>query len=792
MAKIMDSKIKVRAGVALVALALGTISISANAVLERVGPINPAPTHAGLPSWYQDTTGLALEFCAPTSQAEVDAGMCLVGPAEVPNFPEFFPGNFFDEHFYYDASTLLTPATGGRIVLVLAVEANAVAPGDQVVFARIRTRFDGVPVTGKYRFIHPYGDETFDGAAGGRIFVTDDMGIGSPLVFTELLKSRLGPFLVPSVTAGGAELPPFVNPAIPGKLYLADPGRSGPVTGSQATNPNEPGLAPGTFIPRSSTDPNATASAVRNQNIFRVEGPLGSGIGGPGVDFIETENFGLIGRIYTGPIAGRVDVNRASKTRKATGQQTLDVFATGSATTQGRIPPQPRPAAVLPSLSFFDAPCASALDANGFPVPPYSAPTSANETSMLIDAANGMYWAQIASTAPTAIPTAVCVKDNNARDALGNLVPNYVPRNVADVVTITQAAYDPVAQTLTVAATSSDELGLPVLTLAYGITGAGVLDATTGQVVVPSVLVAPDKVKVISSEFGVKDEQVRTSAGAAGPNQSPVAVADTGYTVVQGASVQINVLDNDTDSDGGTLSVTGVPVVSPLAAGTVTNNGINVTFNSSANFNGPATFNYAISDGQGGTATAQVSVTVTAGANQPPVANADSTTTAFNTPVTIAVLANDTDPNGDALSVVGATAGTGGTVSFNSTSVTFAPAAGFSGQGTFSYTVSDGNAQVPGNGTVNVGLAPTLTVTLADFRAAGSEWRLAGTNATVGATITVSLNGGTNPVIGTAVVSAARTWTLRVRNSTIVPTAGSSISLQSTDGATASATVTLR
>jgi hypothetical protein len=116
------------------------------------------------------------------------------------------------------------------------------------------------------------------------------------------------------------------------------------------------------------------------------------------------------------------------------------------------------------------------------------------------------------------------------------------------------------------------------------------------------------------------------------PNTPPVALADSASTV-QGVPVIIDVLANDTDVDvTNVLSVTAVGAVTPAAAGTVTNNTTNVTFNSSASFNGVATFSYTVSDGQGGAATALVSVTVTPGANQPPVANADSATTAFNTP----------------------------------------------------------------------------------------------------------------------------------------------------------------
>ena len=59
-----------------------------------------------------------------------------------------------------------------------------------------------------------------------------------------------------------------------------------------------------------------------------------------------------------------------------------------------------------------------------------------------------------------------------------------------------------------------------------------------------------------------------------------------------------------------------------------------------------------MSDGHGGTATGTVTVTVSA-VNDAPVATDDAATTAEDTPVTIAVLGNDTDLDGDSLVVSG-------------------------------------------------------------------------------------------------------------------------------------------
>ena len=86
----------------------------------------------------------------------------------------------------------------------------------------------------------------------------------------------------------------------------------------------------------------------------------------------------------------------------------------------------------------------------------------------------------------------------------------------------------------------------------------------------------------------------------------------------------------------------------------------------------------------------------TATTNQPPVASNDSGfTTTANTALTIAaatLLANDTDPNGDALTVTGVSNATNGTVSFNAqtNTITFTPTSDYTGPAGFTYAISDG------------------------------------------------------------------------------------------------------
>lgn len=89
----------------------------------------------------------------------------------------------------------------------------------------------------------------------------------------------------------------------------------------------------------------------------------------------------------------------------------------------------------------------------------------------------------------------------------------------------------------------------------------------------------------------------------------------------------------------------------------------------------------------------------------PPVAGDDEVVSAEDTPVTIAVLGNDSDPNGDPLSIVAVTQGANGTVTINPNgTITYSPNENFNGDDTFAYTLSDG---VGGSDTATVSVSVT-------------------------------------------------------------------------------------
>ncbi|MCE8009894.1 Ig-like domain-containing protein, partial [Aestuariivita sp.] len=91
----------------------------------------------------------------------------------------------------------------------------------------------------------------------------------------------------------------------------------------------------------------------------------------------------------------------------------------------------------------------------------------------------------------------------------------------------------------------------------------------------------------------------------------PVANPDTAL-VDEDSSVNIAVLANDLDVDGDTLTVTGVSALegSGLNGTLVIEADNTVTFTPTADYFGPSTFQYTISDGKGGTASSIVDITV--------------------------------------------------------------------------------------------------------------------------------------------------------------------------------------
>ncbi|WP_415686423.1 Ig-like domain-containing protein [Gillisia hiemivivida] len=171
-------------------------------------------------------------------------------------------------------------------------------------------------------------------------------------------------------------------------------------------------------------------------------------------------------------------------------------------------------------------------------------------------------------------------------------------------------------------------------------------------------------------------------------NDAPIAVDDSA-SVNEDTPVTISVLDNDSDVDGDDLTV--VSTTSPSNGTVVINENGTITYTPNDNFIGSDSFEYTISDGNGGTDTATVTITVNP-INDAPIANDDVAEVDEDNPVTISVLDNDSDVDGDDLTVIDTTNPDNGTVVINENgTITYTPNDNFNGSDSFEYTISDGN-----------------------------------------------------------------------------------------------------
>lgn len=185
------------------------------------------------------------------------------------------------------------------------------------------------------------------------------------------------------------------------------------------------------------------------------------------------------------------------------------------------------------------------------------------------------------------------------------------------------------------------------------------------------------------------------------------------FSAVEDTTLSIptaSLLANDTDADNDTLTIQSVQ---DAINGTVNLVGGNVVFNPAANYSGPASFTYTISDGKGGTATATVNLVVVP-VNDGPVAANDSVTTKQSTAISIpltTLLANDSDLENDYLSLVSVQESVNGTAVISGSNVMFTPTANYEGPASFTYTIRD-PAGATSKATVNVTVGSATAASL--------------------------------------------------------------------------------
>ncbi len=363
------------------------------------------------------------------------------------------------------------------------------------------------------------------------------------------------------------------------------------------------------------------------------------------------------------------------------------------------------------------------------PAANYNGPASFTYT--VSDGNGGTATATVAVTvtpvndAPVASSSTITVAEQSANTPLGLTAPTDVDSNP-----------------LTITVTGLPSVG--TVTLADG------TPVTDGQVLTAAQLVglqfdAPaDLLTATTTSFtySVNDGTTTVNAGTTinvtPVNDAPVATGDT-VTTAEDTALTIapaTLLANDSDVDGNPLSILSVQ---GAVNGSVALVGGNVVFTPAANYNGPASFTYTVSDGNGGTATATVGVTVTP-VNDAPVAAPDTGAVNENATLTATaangVLANDTDvDSGDTRTVsavsFGSTTGTVGSA-LNGTYGTLT----LNANGSYSYSASRPAAEA-----LRAGQTATDVFTYTVRDAAG---------ATASTTLTITITGTNDAPVAVA------------------------------------------
>jgi len=268
--------------------------------------------------------------------------------------------------------------------------------------------------------------------------------------------------------------------------------------------------APAGFVGNPATAHTVVGSPF-GTNVFHVEG---LNAGGLGINTKETNLFKVQGKSLTSTLPTPLVVDRATYTRPFPPQ--IDVTATSL------------PSAVL-TLSWTGAPSPVTMTTDG----------------------HGKFFAHILNPAP--FPSSVTVTASQA-----GRTNTAVERDLVDIVTITSAEFHPTVRTLTIEASSSDQVAPPTLT------AVGFGNLTAGKLVVTGVIVPPAEVTVISSAGGVTTAAVSVIA-------RPLAKNDTALTL-RTTNAIIDVIANDIAYPVGIgiLDPATVTVVTAPTKGTIT------------------------------------------------------------------------------------------------------------------------------------------------------------------------------------------------------------------------------
>jgi hypothetical protein len=214
------------------------------------------------------------------------------------------------------------------------------------------------------------------------------------------------------------------------------------------------------------------------------------------------------------------------------------------------------------------------------------------------------------------------------------------------------------------------------------------------------------------SSLGSPVQRLRARRIAPSANTPPVADAQS-LTTDEDTAIALELTGSDPEDDSLTYAISDPP-----DHGTLSGAIPKLTYTPEANYSGPDSFAFTVSDGQATSAPATVSITITPQPD-PPVADAQSVTTPEDTATAITLTGSD--PDGDPLSFNVVSGPSRGALSGTAPNLTYTPAGDYAGADSFTFTVSDGTTtSAPATVSITVSprndtpVAASQTVTVAE------------------------------------------------------------------------------
>ncbi len=274
-----------------------------------------------------------------------------------------------------------------------------------------------------------------------------------------------------------------------------------------------------------------------------------------------------------------------------------------------------------------------------------------------------------------------------------------------------------VGESITLDGTGSSDPDGSIASYAWDLDNDGSYDDATGSQ--PTHSWSTAGTHTIGLEVTDDDGATDTTTATVDVNDPPTA-NDESVGTDEDTAVTIDVLANDTDSDGtldpSTVTVTGGPSHGSTSVNTSTGE---ITYTPDPNYHGTDSFTYTVDDDDGSTSNeATVTISV-ADVNDPPTANDESVGTDEDTAVTIDVLANDTDSDGtldpSTVTVTGGPSHGSTSVNTSTGEITYTPDPNYHGTDSFTYTVDDDDGSTSNEATVTISVADVNDPPTASF-----------------------------------------------------------------------------